>query len=164
MLWKLETDKNTDKNARESNNSDQTDSDDDIEGNDEFKERKLRESFSPFPFVMYNVEGPNKSPSEVVNISPGEGQTPVSFTSEPNWEALAFPKDYSTGRNHFNAEREIPITPSKYVLARLKYCGDRFAANPQYIFHSLDRIERYAVASSVHFTQRKQFKNQINVV
>ena len=39
MLQKLLTDKNTEENARESNSSDQTDSDDDIEGNDKFKER-----------------------------------------------------------------------------------------------------------------------------
>ena len=29
----------------------------------------------------------------------GEGQIPVSFTSEPNWEALAFPKEYRNGKN-----------------------------------------------------------------
>ena len=74
----------------------------------------------------------------IVNIAPGEGEIPVSFTSEPNWEALAFPKDYSTGRNHFNEEREIPITPAKYVHARPKYWDDRFASNSQYIFHALD--------------------------
>ena len=39
LLWKLLTDKNTVKNARESNNNDETDSDDDIEGNYNFKER-----------------------------------------------------------------------------------------------------------------------------
>ena len=55
---------------------------------------------------MY-VGRPNISPSEIVNIAPGEGQIPVSFTSEPNWEALAFHKDYSTGRNHFN-----PLLPN----------------------------------------------------
>ena len=41
VLWKLLIDKNTAKNARECNNSDQTDRDDDIRGNDKFKERKL---------------------------------------------------------------------------------------------------------------------------
>ena len=61
---------------------------------------------------MYNVDGPNISPSEIVNIVPREGQIPVSFTSKPNWEALAFPKDYSSGRIIF--------------------------ANRQYIFHALD--------------------------
>ena len=106
MLWKLLTDKN----ARESSNSDQTDSDDDIEGNNKFKERKLKESSSPSPTVMYNVDGPNLSPSEVVNIAVGECQISISFTSEPNCEALVFPKDYSIARNHFLEEREIPNT------------------------------------------------------
>ena len=112
---------------------------------------------------MYNVDGPNISPNEIVNIAPGEGEIPVSFTSEPNWEALAFPKDYSTGRNHFNEEREIPITPSKYVHTRLKCCDDRFASNPQFIFNALDLIERNAVASSVNFAERKQFQSEISV-
>ena len=44
MLWKLLTDKN----ASEYNNSDQTDSDDDIEANGKFKELELKEFSSPF--------------------------------------------------------------------------------------------------------------------
>ena len=67
VLWKLPTDKNTE----ESDNRDQADSDDDIEGNDKFKERELKESSSRSPTVMYNVGGPNISPSEIVNIAPG---------------------------------------------------------------------------------------------
>ena len=84
---------------------------------------------------------------------------------EPNREALAFLKDYSTGRNHFNEEREVPIAPSKYGHTRLKCCEDRFASrfDPQYIFHALDWIETNAVASSVHFTERKQFQSEIMV-
>ena len=46
---------------------------------------------------------------------------------------------------------------------RLKCCDDRFAASLQYIFHALDWIERNTVASSVHFTERKQFQNEISV-
>ena len=42
-------------------------------------------------------------------------------------------------------------------------CDDRFAANPQYIFHALDWIERNAIASSVHFVERKQFQSEISV-
>ena len=61
--------------------------------------KELKQSSSRFPTVMYNVDGPNISPNEIVNIATGEGQIPVSFTLEPNWKALAFPKDYSTGRN-----------------------------------------------------------------
>ena len=100
--------------------------------------KELKESSAHFPTVMYNVDGPNISPNEIVNIAAGEGEIPVSFTSEPNWEASAFPKDYSTGRNLFNEEREIPITPSKYVHARLECWDDRFASNFQYIFQALD--------------------------
>ena len=37
----------------------------------------------PFPTAIYNVDGPNIC-IEIVNIAPGEGQIPVSFTSEPN--------------------------------------------------------------------------------
>ena len=123
----------------------------------------MKESSSHFPTVMDNVDEPNISPNEIVNIAPGEGQIPVSFTLEPYWEALAFLKDYSTRRNHFNEERETPITPSKYLHVRLRCCDDRFAANPQYIFHALDWIERNAVATSVHFTERKQFQSEMNV-
>ena len=83
VLWKLLTDKNTDKNVRGSNNSCQTDSDD-IEGNDKFKEREWNESSPPFPTCIYNNDGPNISPHEIINIAPGEGQIPVSSTSEPN--------------------------------------------------------------------------------
>ena len=64
VLWKLLTDKN----AQESNNINQTDSDDDIEGNDKFKERELKESSSHFPTVMYNVDGPNISPNKILLV------------------------------------------------------------------------------------------------
>ena len=43
------------------------------------------------------------------------------------------------------------------VHARLKCCDDRFASNPQYIFQSLDWIERTAMAASRHFADRKQY-------
>ena len=39
----------------------------------------------------------------------------------------------------------------------LKCCDNRFTANPRYIFHALEWIERNAVASSIHFAGRKQF-------
>ena len=108
-----------------------------------------------FPTVMHNIDRPNKFSSEIVNIAPVEGQISVSFTSEPNCEALAFPKEYSTGINHFNEDRDNPITPSNYVHARLKCCDDRFASNSQYVLHAIDWIERNPVASSIHFAEKK---------
>ena len=44
------------------------DSDDDIEGNDKFKEKELKESSSHFPTVMYNVDGPNISPNKILLV------------------------------------------------------------------------------------------------
>ena len=103
----------------EPNNSGQSEGNDDIEDNvDKFKQRKWKESSPPNPAVMYNIDGQKISPSEIVSIACGEDQFLVFFTLESNQEALAFPKDYSTRRNHFNDEREVPITPSKYVQDR----------------------------------------------
>ena len=67
VLWGLLTNKD----ARDFNNSDQTDSDDDIEDNDKFKER-IEGVF--FATVMYNVGGQNIPPSEFVNVAPVKGQ------------------------------------------------------------------------------------------
>ena len=86
----------------------------------------------------------------------------MSFILEPKWEALAFPKEYSTAVNRFNEDRDNPITPSKYVHVRLNYCDDRFAFNSQYLFHALDWIEGKTVASSIHFAERKQFQSDIS--
>ena len=91
----------------------------------------MKKCCTPFPDIMYDVDWPSISPTEIVIIAPSECQILASFTSESNWEALAFPKDCSTGRNHFNEEKEIPMTPSKYAHVRLKCCDDRFTANPQ---------------------------------
>ena len=85
----------------------------------------------------------------------------MSFTSEPNWEALAFPKEYSTGKRHFNDNHEITITPAKYIHARLKSSDNRWVSNLQYIFHALDWIQKNAVASSIYFSQRKHQDNLI---
>ena len=48
------------------------------EKNDKFEERELKSS-SPFPAVMCNVDGPNISLSQIVNVAPGEGWVPVFF-------------------------------------------------------------------------------------
>lgn len=44
--------------------------------------------------------------------------------------------------------------PPNYLHARLKCCNDSFASYPQYVFQTLDWIERN-VAGMVHFTERK---------
>ena len=93
-------------------NNDKTDSYDEIEDKNKFKERELKEPSSHFPNVVHNIDGPNISVCEIVNIAPGKCKMLVFFTSEHNWEGLALPKDYSTGTNLFTEDRTILITPS----------------------------------------------------
>ena len=46
-----------------------------------------------FSTVLQNIDSPDISVDDVVNIAPAEGRLLVSFTSEPNWKALAFLKE-----------------------------------------------------------------------
>ena len=119
----------------------------------------MQDSVIPLPTILHNIEGPSVFTAQVLNIAPGEGQIPVSFTTESNWEALAFPKDFPYGRFHFgDTTREMPITPSQYIRARLKCFDNRFPKNPIYIFHTLDWIDRVSISNSINFFERKQFQ------
>ena len=93
---------------------------------------------------------------QILNIAPGEGQIPVSTTSEPNWEPRAFVKHYSEGKYHYNTTRDVKITPSKYIHAHLKCCDARFASNPQYIFQCLNWIECETILNTINFSERKR--------
>lgn len=102
----------------------------------------------PYQTVLHDINGTSVSQNQNINIAPGERNVPVSFSSEPNWEALASRKEYTTCKNHFNETRVVPLTLTKYAHARLKY-DDWFPSNPQYIFYALDRDRE---GSSMNFT------------
>ena len=55
----------------------------------------------------------------------------------------------------------MPLTPSKYAHARLKSTDDRFASNPQYIFHLLDWVEKEAISSSISIAERKHNQGEL---
>ena len=80
---------------------------------------------------------------------------------EPNQEAIEFPKEYPNGENHFNEERDVSISPAKY-LDSLKCCDDRFPSNPQYIPHALGWTEGTAVPNPINFTEFKQLESEMN--
>ena len=84
-----------------------------------------------------------------------------SHHDDENWEALLFPKQYSHGINHYGSYRDIPLTPSKYAHVRLKSTDDRFATNPQYIFHLIDWVEKEAISSSISIAERKHFQGEL---
>ncbi|XP_066930953.1 uncharacterized protein [Clytia hemisphaerica] len=172
-LWSLLTDKNAQPPE------DESDSDDNIEGNDHNLERQMKNSNSSQPTLLYDIDGATISSDnaidiahqqsttditsdQVVNIAPCENEIPVSFYSEPDWEALAYPAHYPDAKNHFNSPRDKNITPSKYIHTRLKSSDDRFASDPQYIFSSLHWIESSNVASAISFSQQKHFQSDIS--
>ena len=77
--------------------------------------------------VLHNIENPSVSPAQVLNIAPGERQIPVSFTTEPNCEALAFPKYFPYGRFHFgntqsSAYNTISIHPCSFRMFWQQIC------------------------------------------
>ena len=119
----------------------------------------MHDSVIPLPTILHNIEGPSVFTAQVLNIAPGEGQIPVSFTTESNREASAFPKGFPYGRFHFgDTTREMPITLSQYIRACLKCFDNRFPKNPIYIFHTLDWIDRVSISNSINFFERKQFQ------
>ena len=74
------------------------------------------------PAVMNNVDVSHVDPSQIVNIAHVEGQILMSYTNEPDCEALAFPKKFWTGQFHFNFKREIlgysrrnPVTVARQI-------------------------------------------------
>ena len=141
-LWDILTNENA-----KHDKADIIDSDEETEGNDSAVQKEQRESVFSCPTLLHDINGTSVRPGEVLNITPGENQIPVSFTQEPNWEAVAFVKELPLGTGHFNEERKVRTTPSQYIHARLKSADDRFASNARYVFAELDMIERAAILS-----------------
>ena len=144
-LWELLTSENASASAENSDTN--TDSD------DEREHEQLHKEGIANPTVMHHIDGPNVSLNKIVGIAPGEGQIPVSLWSEPNCEALSFPKHFPDGKFHFNYPREKPITLSKYIHTRFKSCDARFASDPQYIFSMLDLLERTSISNAINFSK-----------
>ena len=94
------------------------------------------------PTLLHKIEGPSILPEEVVNIAPDEGQIPVYHSNEENWEALAFPRLYSHGENHFKSYRDVHLAVSKYAHTRLKCEDDRFSSDTKYKFHCLVWVDK----------------------
>ena len=67
----------------------------------------------------------------------------------------------SLGTGHFNEERNVRVTPSQYIHARLKSTDDRFASNVRYLFAKLDMNERAAMLGSTTFAENKRFRDNV---
>ena len=108
------------------------------------------------------IHGPNVTTDNVLNIAPAEGQRPTTFFNEKNWEALAFPKLFPTGKFTFNYQREKSISKKKYFSARLLHKDGRFSETTEYIFHALDILERQTLTDTISITTRKSYFQDIS--
>ena len=65
---------------------------------------------------------------EGIVVAPGEGKKPVSIRNDNFCEELGHPHLFATGQYGYKAEREIPLTPSKYFNQRLLHYTQKFTA------------------------------------
>ena len=117
-VWSLLTDKSA------KTHDDESDSNYEINGNTYVHEKLERSHCSLHPIVLYNVDGPTISSTEVVNIAPCENEIPVSFYLESAWEVLTFPGQYPSANNYLIEPRKRNTSPIKHVHARLKCSND----------------------------------------
>lgn len=75
---------------------------------------------------------------ERVIVAPAENQRPIPLFMDPNLEALAFPKEFSEGKNFYNYKRRLNVTLSDYAKNRLTHEDPRWR-NLNYLFYSFYR-------------------------
>ncbi len=92
---------------------------------------------------------------DVLNLAPAEGNSPVSLLSDKSNEAKCFPVLYPTGGPTFHDRREVRITLSRYLNARILNADGRFARSTDFIFYAQYLSELDQVVSNVSIALRK---------
>ena len=88
----------------------------------------------------------------IVNIAPGQNQRPMT---DELCEELPFPTLLLTGKFGFNANRDIPLSVTKYGNSRLLNHTGRFSSNLECLFFMQYVIEQKKVADSISIALRK---------
>ncbi|XP_062580740.1 uncharacterized protein LOC134242656 [Saccostrea cucullata] len=93
---------------------------------------------------------------KVFEISPAEGNNPVSVLREDGIEAKTFPVHFPTGKSTYSEERSEKLTLARYFNLRLTSVENRFARDTSYIFFSQYLSELNRVISNVQISLRKE--------
>ncbi|XP_061175632.1 uncharacterized protein LOC133184560 [Saccostrea echinata] len=93
---------------------------------------------------------------KVFEISPAEGNNPVSVLQEDGIEAKTFPAHFPTGKNTYSEDRSEKLTLGRYFNLRLTSVENRFARDSSYIFFSQYLSELNRVISNVQISLRKE--------
>ena len=86
-LWSMLTEE-----ADISNSTEEPDLILDSDTEDEDENEQIHKPGIPYPSVIHNINGPDVSIEDIIEIAPAEGRIPISRNMEPDCEALAFPK------------------------------------------------------------------------
>ncbi|XP_039509525.1 uncharacterized protein LOC120464209 [Pimephales promelas] len=92
---------------------------------------------------------------DVLNVAPGEGNSPVRLLTDKDNEAKCFPVLYPAGGPTFHDERQEKITLSRYLNARLLNADGRFAHSTDFIFYAQYISEVDQIVSNVSIALRK---------
>ncbi|XP_065139046.1 uncharacterized protein [Paramisgurnus dabryanus] len=98
---------------------------------------------------------------DVLNVAPAEGKSPVKLLSDKTNEAKCFPVLFPTGGPTFHDEREVKITLSRYLNARILNADGRFAQNTDFIFYAQYLSELDQIVSNVSIALRKGSDNSL---
>ena len=79
-----------------------------------------------------------ESDNQIYSVAPAEGEKPLSFTTDKDYEAMCNPCNFPYGNGTFNASRERKLTYRKYFNQRLLDVDGRFAKDLDY-FHVKDK-------------------------
>ena len=109
--------------------ADETLDDATIEEGDEHR-RQIRGA--PMASMMC-VENP-ESFREIICVAPAEGERPLNFMTDSNFEAMSNPDKFPFGSGTFSSERPKKLTYRKYFNQRLLDVDGRFARDLDYIF------------------------------
>ena len=164
-FWTAAVESANEVNSVQEENSEQiVDSEDEVDNDNppEVVEYLQQKSSINSTTCVASMHGPNVSAKNIVNLAPAEGQRPTSCYDEPNWEAMAFPRLFPTGQNTYNTERLVPTSPKQYFISRLLHKDGRFAETPEYIFQSLDILERQSLQNSISITTRKSYQESLS--
>ena len=93
------------------------------------------------------LEIPEKVDKEgVVSAAPGEGKKPMSIFKDKYCEELVFSHLLPTGKCGYKIQRDIPLSPVKYLNQRLLNCGQKFVSDSHYIFLYIQSCSKYKSA------------------
>ncbi|TKS65922.1 ATP-dependent DNA helicase PIF1 [Collichthys lucidus] len=92
---------------------------------------------------------------DILNVAPGEGNSPVRLLSDKTNEAKCFPVLYPLGGPTFHDDRESKITLARYLNTRILNADGRFGRNTDFIFYAQYMSEVYQVVSNVSVALRK---------